>query len=327
MNRIARMAILSLVLGLALGWLVRSLWPEARRAEALPTAPTARIMKDSAADLRPREERFLRQMEELRGFNGSSLYNLGVYRRFRGIADQYLQQGGDARVLEIGPGINLGTGLLFALGGAEKYYGLDVYQDPDLLSAPQYQSLVALFEAVCPGDIRRNPASVFTIRNDRVRFHSERIEYLYPRESYDIPLGDGSVDFVFSNATLEHVRDPGETIRSIHRVLVPGGVTAHIVDLRDHENFGKPLEFLKVPSPEWEPRFSTPETHHLYLNRWRAGDFREAFEDCGFEILLFEATSRWPVDEALRGALQPEFRSRPLEDLGVTGIFVVARRP
>lgn len=47
-----------------------------------------------------------------------------------------------------------------------------------------------------------------------------------PAAAERLPFRDGEFDGVFLNEVLEHVRDEGETLREIHRVLVPGG---HIV--------------------------------------------------------------------------------------------------
>jgi SAM-dependent methyltransferase len=42
-----------------------------------------------------------------------------------------------------------------------------------------------------------------------------------------MPIEDGAFDCVFCTGTLEHVEDPRQAVREIHRVLRPGGV-AHI---------------------------------------------------------------------------------------------------
>jgi SAM-dependent methyltransferase len=39
-----------------------------------------------------------------------------------------------------------------------------------------------------------------------------------------MPIPDDSFDCVFCTGTLEHVRDPWQAVREIHRVLTPGGV-------------------------------------------------------------------------------------------------------
>ena len=61
-----------------------------------------------------------------------------------------------------------------------------------------------------------------------------------------------------------------------HRLLKPGGFTAHQIDLRDHIDFEKPLEFLKVSGADY--KFTSP----YGTNRWRRSDFESAFRAAGF---------------------------------------------
>lgn len=49
----------------------------------------------------------------------------------------------------------------------------------------------------------------------------------------DIPLFDHSVDAVFSNMALHHVKDAGKAILEMHRILKPGG-TLVITDVEEH---------------------------------------------------------------------------------------------
>jgi SAM-dependent methyltransferase len=289
--------------------------PESALLEAWRELPT------DAASLN-RKERFLQALvEQLAPLNGSSLYNLAIQRGFAEHARRYLGER-ELRVLELGPGINLGSGLAFCLFGAAKYYGLDLYTDPDFYGAPQYQAIVRLLEAVAPQLVRTPAAECAAVADDRISFNEARIEYLAPRESWDIPLPDGSLDYVFSNAVLDHVTDPQRTAEAIARVLASGGLTAHQIDLRDHRDFSAPLEFLKEDEAAWQARGQGPG----YTNRWRASDFRAAFERAGLEVLELDAQLRRPVDEALRRSLDPKFQRYSLEDLSILGMRLVARK-
>ncbi len=108
-------------------------------------------------------------------------------------------------------------------------------------------------------------------------------------------------------------------------MLKPGGVTAHQIDMRDHRDFSKPLEFLKIDAAEWRS-FEAKQPAHLYMNRWRLSEFRAAFERSGFEILAMDVGIRFPVTEEMRDALQPEFRKLPLAELSAVSAMFVARR-
>lgn len=280
----------------------------------------------TGAVLNPNEQFLLDTLRDYASRNSTSPYNFAVYNVYSGIQRQYLGSERPARILEIGPGINLGVGFIFALTGAEKYYGLDIYMDPELLAAPQYESIVYLLQLAGIAQPLRDVGSVMTVKDGKVEFAKDRIEYLYPRQSYDIPLPDGSLDYVFSSATLEHVADPEKTVQTIHRVLRKGGVTAHQIDMRDHADFSKPLEFLKVDEDTWKEQWKDPKRAPWYLNRWRLSDFKAAFERAGFRILKLDVNATFPVDDSVRRTLDARFQKYSLEDLSATGAMIIARK-
>ena len=61
-------------------------------------------------------------------------------------------------------------------------------------------------------------------------------------------IKSGSIDFIFSQAVLEHIRlnEFNETIKQLYRVLKIDGTSSHQIDLRDHlsENLNN-LRFSK----------------------------------------------------------------------------------
>jgi SAM-dependent methyltransferase len=280
----------------------------------------------TAGRLEIRERLLLRMLGDLAPVNGSSVYNLAVQRRYSPFLAKSSSGPERGRVLEIGPGINLGTGLLFSLEGAEKYYGLDIYQDPDLYSAPQYEALVALLQDVAPERIKRTPESIFKVSGGLVSFDPERVEYLCPHESYDISLPDGSLDLIYSHSTLEHVSDPERTIEAIARTLRSGGITAHHIDLRDHRDFSKPLEFLKVSTADWRRKFPEGGSVPTFLNRWRASDFKRALEKNGFQVITVQPTTTCDVTAAMREAFAAPYNAYELSDLQTLSVMVVARK-
>lgn len=299
-----------------------------QRASELNIARQAlyRRLGTTGAVVGANEQFLLQTLRDYSERNSTSLYNFSVHRLYSTLQRDYLQTTRPVRILEIGPGTNLGVGLIFALTGAEKYFGLDIYMDPQLFAAAQYEAIPYLLELVAVGQRLRPADTVMTVKNGTVEFAKDRIEYLYPRQSYDIPLANGSLDYVFSHATMEHVADPERTVQAIHRVLVKGGLTAHQIDMRDHADFAKPLEFLKVDDEAWKAQ--GPGRAHVAwnLNRWRLSDFRSAFERAGFRIVKLEVNATFPVDEALRRTLAPRFQAYSVDDLSATGVLIVARK-
>lgn len=48
-------------------------------------------------------------------------------------------------------------------------------------------------------------------------------------DPYRLPYDDETFDFLFSVTVFEHVMNPVETVRELHRIMKPGGVSVHII--------------------------------------------------------------------------------------------------
>lgn len=154
------------------------------------------------------------------------------------------------------------------------------------------------------------------------------IVYLAPRDARATGLDAGSVDFVSSTNTLEHV--PADELvpilRECRRLLRADGVTSHRIDLHDHfADFDatlSPYNFLRHSDRTW----ALVNSKLMYQSRLRRPDYLDAFSAAGF--LVVGEKARRP-DEALaelrRLELAPRFRRYALDDLAVTALVLVAR--
>lgn len=135
-------------------------------------------------------------------------------------------------------------------------------------------------------------------------------------------LPDNSVDLVYSQAVLEHIRAPEYTefIAETHRVLKSGGFSSHQVDLRDH--LGGGLNNLRFGSKIWESDLFS--SSGFYTNRLSMEDSLAAFDAAGFTILRCEPQcfDRLPIR---RDQLAPEFRSRNKSQLQTRDFYLLAR--
>jgi hypothetical protein len=133
-----------------------------------------------------------------------------------------------------------------------------------------------------------------------------------------------SVDVMFSNAVLEHVRrsEFSETMRELYRIQRAGGVSSHQIDLRDH--LGGALNSLRISHERWEsPLFSQSG---FYTNRLRCSEICSICADAGWEIL--ECTERrWAQLATPRSVLHADFQHLSDDDLLVSGVRLVIRRP
>jgi SAM-dependent methyltransferase len=321
--RMSLLLLLALSTGLALGFH----WAKSRPAGEDATVLTRVVLNQGPGLLPGGQDRALLDLiASGRQVNGSALYNFGVFNYYSALWRKYGKGSDSPAILEIGPGANLGQGMLFVATGAAKYTGLDLYRDPELDNRYSYAAAYGLLNLVAPSTVRLKAEQIFTVEGERVVFNPERIQYLSPRQSHDIGLPPGTIDFAFSHSVLEHVADPEGTFAALLKVLRKGGITAHHFDLRDHTDNSKPLEFLKVGEPEWKAQF-TGANAFRYTNRWRLPDLVRSMQSTGFTILAVEPTERTPVDEAIRSQLHPDFRKYSLEDLAVVGALIVAQKP
>ena len=112
------------------------------------------------------------------------------------------------------------------------------------------------------------------------------ISYVAPCDARALPLIPGSVDIHFSTNVLEHV--PADVILGIlgeaARVLKPGGLLAHRVDLSDHFSHGDPrissINFLRFSESEWS---RIAGNRFMYQNRLRADDYERLLTRAGIQ--------------------------------------------
>ncbi len=96
-------------------------------------------------------------------------------------------------------------------------------------------------------------------------------------------LGQCFAGVIFvSCAVLEEIDDLDEVFSNLDYFLAPGGVQAHIVDLRDYSMLTRygfhPLEFCTIPDPlyRYASKFSRP-------NRLRANYYRKKMGELGYD--------------------------------------------
>ena len=132
----------------------------------------------------------------------------------------------------------------------------------------------------------------------------------------------GSVDFVFSQAVLEHVRrhELPETLAEIRRVMTPNGLASHTVDLQDH--LGGALNNLRFSTRDWESEFMARSG--FYTNRVRYSEMLDLFRRVGCEPDVV-AVRRWKSLPTPRTRLVHEFQRLTDEELLVSGFDVVTR--
>ncbi|HEX7574175.1 MAG TPA: class I SAM-dependent methyltransferase, partial [Bacteroidota bacterium] len=122
---------------------------------------------------------------------------------------------------------------------------------------------------------------------DRV-LKAAHIRYLAPADARHLEISPHTIDYHVSYAVLQHI--PPDILRSIiaesRRLLKPGGLSVHWIDLSDHFSHGdhsiSAVNFLRFSEKEWD-RLSG--NRYMYQNRLRIDDYVRILTEMGATIL------------------------------------------
>lgn len=280
----------------------------------------------------------------------SARYCYSVFMRHRVIAAQYGLTSPPQSVVELGPGDSLGIGLMALLTGSEQYIAIDAVRH----ASPEYNltvfdELVTLLKSRAPipfndecSVIRPElshyafPHDLFSDESLVLALAPERLAkikklLLTPEDGgiiqYFAPFGElsvipsESVDWIFSQAVLEHVDDLSETYRHCFRCLKPRGVMTHQVDFQCHET-----------APEWNGHWKYPRwlwtvmrgRRPWFINRLPYSMHLQMQRQVGFEVCA-EMIQKMP-SEITRGQLANQFQFLTDQDMSTAGaLFVVTK--
>ena len=133
---------------------------------------------------------------------------------------------------------------------------------------------------------------------------------------------ENSVDLIFSQAVLEHVRkhDLLETMRECRRVIKSTGVASHRIDLKDH--LGGGLNNLRFSERLWESNFFV--NSGFYTNRIRYSEILLMMQAAGFDIEVVNV-DRWRRLPIEKQQMHPVFAKFSDDDLLISGFDVLLR--
>ena len=137
-------------------------------------------------------------------------------------------------------------------------------------------------------------------------------------------IADHSVDFVFSQAVLEHIMldEFDDYLIELSRILKPHGIMSHRIDFKDH--LGGGLNNLRFQSRIWESSWFAKRSG-FYTNRLRCSQILSSLQNAGFLSTIIKA-DRWPKQPIDKKSLPTEFIGKFSEDdLCIHGIDIVSR--
>jgi SAM-dependent methyltransferase len=268
------------------------------------------------------------------------------YIKYSGISPEMIE---GKRILEIGPGDNFGVALKFLSAGAAQVVCLDKFYSPH--DAAQEYAIYKTLRGRLDGESGRRFDEAVDL-GDGIRINGERLKVVYGKGIEDAKglFGEASFDLILSRAVLEYLTDSDFAFSVMNDLLSPGGMMAHKIDLRDDEMFsGKgmnPLTFLTIPDSIY--RLMTVGSGRC--NRRLINYYRRTMNELAYDTRFFvtcvvgEKGELLPHKEKIiptvdyserahsivneiRSRLHGDYKNLTDEDLLVSGIFLVAKKP
>lgn len=218
--------------------------------------------------------------------------------------------------LELGPGDSLYSAIVFHALGAKAVHLIDIdsYAEKDF---EKYKCMIDYLErsGYSLGSLKSAESVPQLLKMMNCQYHCSGLSSLSK-------LPDASVDFICSQAVLEHIRlsELDRHLIAMRRVLRSDGVCSHRIDLKDH--LGGALNNLRFTRSVWESNIFAGSG--FYTNRVRFKNMLERFRKAGFDIEHVECDffESIPIE---RSDLADDFRGVDDEDLMISGFDVVLR--
>jgi len=232
------------------------------------------------------------------------------------------------RVLEVGPGRDMGFALILAGLGAATV-GVEKYKPG---WTEDWHS--PFIDVIC-----RRASEDFAGFDPAPLLRCQALNGFDPfwiahrQASMEDFAADGSerFDITCSQAALEHVGRPKVVLDNLCLATQPGGTGVHAIDFRDHRDFAAPLEFLLLDERGFEAAldgrdpywFGNPLRFAAWLRLWRNAGFKDV--EYVVDTLTIDETYLRHFLPRLRRCGSP-YRDTPEDDLRPLGAQFIIQR-
>lgn len=221
-------------------------------------------------------------------------------------------------VLELGPGDSLATAIIASARGAAQVYLVDAGSFAATKDMTRYNALAQRLAQ------NGTPVSGAPFKTIQDMLRETNAIYLTEGINSLRVLPELSIDFIFSQAVLEHIAlsEFQETMHSLFRLLRRGGISSHRVDLQDH--LANSLHSLRFSRAAWESGIMA--NSGFYTNRLRASQILNVIQAVGYQIKKYQP-NMWQELPVSQHKLHSDFANFEPRDLMVRGFDIIAHRP
>ena len=220
-------------------------------------------------------------------------------------------------ILELGPGDSISTAIIGHAFGASEIFLVDV-ADYASKSIEIYHNLIHKLK-MC--NIEKNVSSLLDAKtfNKILEITNSHYDVKGLHSLKEIP--SDTIDFIFSNAVLEHVhlQNFRSVLSELYRISSKGCIMSHTIDLKDHLNDS--LNSLLFNKKIWEIKIF--KRFGFYTNRLRFKEICNYIREAGFKIIHIDV-KEWNALPIKTKHLNREFKNR--EDLQVYGFDIMCKK-
>lgn len=223
-----------------------------------------------------------------RGFSSTEIergieYDFSVVDSWEKYLDFYLKGENlfeGKHILELGPGADLGIGIILLDRGAKQYSALDKH---NLISGTPTIFYEKLMES---SRLKSSPEQRKKLMGEVQKTLQNNPSKLVYRADPHFSIREitPKVDLVVSHAAFEHFDDLGALVKDITAVVKTGGVVCAQIDLQTHSRW------IREADPNNIYRYSDWFYNLCRFsgspNRWRPYEYKEAFEKEGWNVTI-----------------------------------------
>ena len=225
-------------------------------------------------------------------------------------------------ILELGPGPDLGTGLILLAMGAKKYIALDVHNLASSVSANLYAKLFDVISIRIPEcDVDYLKEQLNLCLNGEV----SNLQYVVDKDFKMEKISD-VVDVVFSQAAFEHFIDVEKVVCDLNNIIIRDCVLVVEIDMKTHTRWIKdedPLNIYRYSEFFWNLlKFKGSP------NRLRAFEYKDIFLKMGWdniEIVPMNVLEDEYVSK-VKCSLNKRFQKMELAEMKMLSIMLITKK-